>query len=201
MQDFTIYEKTIGDHINQELKNPEIIDLAEVIFGNEKTHAGRVYFEDCYLEGTTQDALLNTDYPKILSNPKPTCFQHYLEQTEENLKDHPKNLAHYNSENSIRGYKLYWHRSGEGWIEEDKKNIEKHKSQYTRITPVKPGSVFKGRIRFENLSDVELGALLFALHLPEGLAHKLGIAKPLGLGSVYPLTLNQCPFFKKFNSM
>jgi CRISPR-associated protein (TIGR03986 family) len=178
------YEKTIGDHIPPELKNPDITDLAEAIFGNEKTHAGRVFFEDAYLDGKPEDFMLPSAIPKILSNPKPTCFQHYIEQNEENLKDHPKNLAHYNSENPIRGYKLYWHRSGENWIETNKENIEKHSTQYTKITPVKAGAIFKGRIRFENLSKVELGALLFALDLPDGLAHKIGMGKPLGLGSV-----------------
>jgi CRISPR/Cas system CSM-associated protein Csm3 (group 7 of RAMP superfamily) len=178
------YEKTIGDHIPPELKSPNITDIAEAIFGNEKTHAGRVFFEDAYLDGKPEDALLETAVPRILSNPKPTCFQHYLEQKPENLQNHPKNLAHYNSENPIRGYKLYWHRSGNNWIETDQENIRNHQSQYTRITPIKPDSTFRGRIRFENLSKVELGALLFALHLPEGLAHKLGMGKPLGLGTV-----------------
>ena len=178
------YEKTIGDHIAPELKNPNITDIAEAIFGNEKTHSGRVFFEDAYLDGEPGDALLETAIPKILSNPKPTCFQHYIEQKEENLKDYPKNLAHYNLVNPIRGYKLYWHRSGKNWIETDQMNISNHQSQYTKITPVKAGAIFRGRIRFENLSEVELGALLFALDLPEGLAHKIGMGKPLGLGSV-----------------
>jgi len=178
------YEKTIGDHIPAELKNSNITDIAEAIFGNEKTHAGRVFFEDAYLNGNPEDALLDTAIPKILSGPKPTCFQHYLEQKPENLEAHPKNLAHYNSDNPIRGYKLYWHRSGNNWIETDQENIKKHSTQYTLITPVKAGAIFKGRIRFENLSKVDLGALLFALQLPEGLAHKLGMGKPLGLGSV-----------------
>ncbi len=178
------YEKTIGDHIPEELKKPNITDLAEAIFGNEKTYAGRVFFEDAYLEGNPEDALLHTATPHILSGPKPTCFQHYLEQKPENLVNHPKNLAHYNSNNPIRGHKLYWHRSGNNWIEVDQENIKKHPTQYTRITPVKPCTVFRGRIRFENLSKVELGALLFALQLPEGCAHKIGMGKPLGLGSV-----------------
>jgi len=43
---------------------------------------------------------------------------------------------------------------------------------------------FTSRIRFENLTTEELGALLFVLQLPEGCNHKLGMGKPLGLGSV-----------------
>ncbi|MDI6781990.1 MAG: TIGR03986 family CRISPR-associated RAMP protein [bacterium] len=62
--------------------------------------------------------------------------------------------------------------------------IGKYETQHTRIRPVKPETEFNFRIRFENLSEKELGALLFALKLPEGCAHKIGMGKPLGLGSV-----------------
>jgi CRISPR-associated protein (TIGR03986 family) len=130
------YEKTIGDHIPRELKSPNITDIAEAIFGNEKTHAGRVFFEDAYLDGKPEDALLETAVPKILSNPKPTCFQHYIEQKPENLENPPKNLAHYNSENSIRGYKLYWHRSGLNYeaeeISYDEKDFNKLLSDFKK---------------------------------------------------------------------
>lgn len=62
--------------------------------------------------------------------------------------------------------------------------IGKYETQHTKIQPVKPETKFKSRIRFENLSEEELGALLFTLSLPEGCAHKIGMGKPLGLGSV-----------------
>ncbi len=178
------YEKTIGDHIPGQLKDERVNDIANAIFGNEKDHASRVFFEDALWEGRKEDVLMGEVVPKILSTPKPTTFQHYLEQREDNLKDHPKNLAHYNSANPIRGYKLYWHRDASDWITDDKEQIMRQISQYTKINPVKPGVTFKGRIRFENLSEVELGALLFALDLPSGCCHKLGMGKPLGLGSI-----------------
>jgi hypothetical protein len=53
----------------------------------------------------------------------------------------------------------------------------------TGIQPVCPGARFAFRVYFENLTDEELGALLWALELPAGCAHKLGMGKPLGLGS------------------
>ncbi|MCP4217944.1 MAG: TIGR03986 family CRISPR-associated RAMP protein [bacterium] len=59
-----------------------------------------------------------------------------------------------------------------------------YETQHTKIKAVKTGVTFGGKICFENLSPVELGALLFALQLPEGLCHKLGMGKALGLGSV-----------------
>lgn len=181
------YEKTIRNHIQQhfDFNNKLIedgdskIDFTEAIFGNEKTHSGRVFFEDAFLIGEQTIPLLNVESPKILSSPKPTTFQQYLVQNSTERKQ----LSHYNSNSSIRGYKYYWHKSGEKkkWAQTDEKINPK---LYTTIQPVKPGTQFRSKIRFENLSDEELGALLFALDLPEGFGHKLGMGKPLGLGSI-----------------
>lgn len=49
---------------------------------------------------------------------------------------------------------------------------------------VKPQTIFEFAIDVTNLSDVELGALLWLLSLPEGHFHRLGGGKPLGFGSV-----------------
>ncbi len=173
------YEKTIGEHIPEELQDPNKIDITEAIFGNEETFAGRVFFEDAFLKDGQNSILIGEKTPEILSSPKPTTFQHYLVQT----FDEKKKLNHYNSDASIRGYKLYWHKSGKIW-EGKKKEIQDSPKQYTRINPVREGIKFAGKIRFENLSDVELGALLFALDLPQGCCHKMGMGKALGLGSV-----------------
>lgn len=171
------------------LKHTQVFDIAEAIFGNESLFPGRVFFEDALCEQQKpEEVLLGIDTPKILSSPKPTTFQHYLVQN----SDNSRNLFNYNSpQAAIRGYKLYWHKSGKAELwQEDKKILEKLKkegkddSQHTAIRPVKPNVKFKGRIRFENLTDIELGALLFTLALPEGCYHKLGMGKPLGLGSV-----------------
>ncbi len=227
------YTRTIGDHIPipTQSKEKSITDIAETIFGNEKTFAGRVFFGDALLTHKQED-VLEENIPQILSNPKPTTFQHYLVQTAENLDNHPRKLANHNSPNPIRGNKLYWHKTGENWQEtkisftQDKfkdilmknklneksfgdslqhkdqnkeidlkklpdnlkpiilKAIGIYETQHTKIKPVNKDKTFSGKIRFENLSDIELGALLFALKLPEGCYPKLGMGKPLGLGSV-----------------
>ena len=219
------YEKTIGEHISQKAEDSTITDMAQSIFGNEKTFAGRVFFENGLLEPGQTDVFMEVEIPKILSSPKPTTFQHYLVQTQ----DECRNLDHWNGSTAIRGNKLYWHQSGESWQETqmtfDRSNFhemcsgmssqnfeivrdEKGKvtieikslsgelkkkvldsigtreTQHTKIRPVRPKVTFRARIRFENLTDEELGALLFALQLPEGCCHKLGMAKPLGLGTV-----------------
>ena len=173
------YEKSIGDHIPENLKAKDIIDIPEAIFGNAETFAGRVFFEDAV--SIQEDVIMEEKIPKILASPKPTTFQHYLVQPYE----HGKNRSNYNDTTAIRGNKLYWHQSAknENWVETDPDKL-KNKNIITKIKPVKPKTKFTSRIRFENLSQVELGALLFALDLPEGCCHKLGMGKPLGLGSV-----------------
>ncbi len=174
------YDKKVKDHIPPENKNFKGIDFARAIFGNADQFAGRVFFEDAKMK--KDEGHYDELSPRILSTPKPTTVQHYLEQV------NGKDLADWNNETDIRGYKLYWHRKTPqevdyGW-KATEAEFEKAKSQYTKIKPVHKGSTFSGRIRFENLSDIELGALLFVLDLKPGYAHKIGMGKPLGLGSI-----------------
>lgn len=190
------YTKTIGEHVPDELKVENYFDISEAIFGNEKDFVGRVFFEDAFCNNNNKsEILLGENNPQILSGPKPTTFQHYLTQPSEERD----NLKHYGPDGNnklslLRGYKQYWHKEGENWVA-DFREVERYPNQYnTKINPVKSGINFTGRIRFENLSDVELGALLFALDLPyekdnngniiTECCHKIGMGKPLGLGSI-----------------
>lgn len=180
----------------------EDIDLAEAIFGKvpsgvgDKSRAikGRVIFEDAFAHSSGQNWFEDKLVPQILSSPKITCYPHYLTQ------DGEKELKTYiqGDRTSVRGHKHYWHR----WDNQHnlalvKEDSKKHNdllidlecespndSQHTIIKPVKPGVNFSGRVRFENLTDIELGALIAALKLPENCAYKIGMAKPLGLGSI-----------------
>jgi len=52
------------------------------------------------------------------------------------------------------------------------------------IQPVGKDNVFEFDVRFDNLRKWELGLLVYALELEDNLAHKLGMGKALGLGSV-----------------
>jgi len=170
------------EHINQETAGENMFDIAEAIFGNENAFMTRVFFGDAFLRRDDCSKISVIDKtPKILSGPKPTSFQLYLDQS--GAKD-IADLKHYNNTVNIRGNKLYWHRMGSKWEEQDISKINKHHTQYTKIRPIIEGAKFYGKIRFENLNNIELGALLFAIDLPQGLAHKIGMAKPLGLGSI-----------------
>jgi len=217
------------DLVPPELRQPEDIDYAEAIFGFVRTrqeldymrqrgviqeappqgdkrraYAGRVFVTDATLIEGQSDIWLSQDpiVPKILASPKPTAFQHYLVQT----NDDKNTLEHYDSktpdETVIRGHKRYWHQglnADEGLtLDQIRELIEDERArlgqlaatstQHTQFKPVKPGVQFKFRIYFENLSDRELGALCWTLH-PLGdpskeYCHHLGMGKPLGMGAV-----------------
>ncbi|MEE9374630.1 MAG: TIGR03986 family CRISPR-associated RAMP protein, partial [Saprospiraceae bacterium] len=181
------YNYTISDFIRQTKPVNFQNDFAKTIFGTTE-NTSRIAFEDCVINIGQKNfhEFENSVTPKILSSPKPTTYQHYLKQDSVNVSE--LNLKTWNSKNSlISGYKGYWHRETpsnktyeQSWVE----NGEVKKSHAQPIKPLTSGTIFSGRIRFENLSQVELGCLLFVLHLPEGCYHKMGFGKPLGLGSV-----------------
>lgn len=56
--------------------------------------------------------------------------------------------------------------------------------QKAKVQPLEKGSEFFFHLDFENLSRLELGLLCYALKPTDKFEHKLGMGKPLGLGSV-----------------
>ncbi len=175
----------------------EIFDIAEAIFGyvpegkRTTSRAGRVYFSDAVCEPNQETVWLteNIVTPMVLGSPKPTTFQHYLVQDKKykHDPDNKRSLAHYGTptpeETVIRGHKCYWHQRASDFIKSTEPDWQTD-TQHTQIRPVKEGVTFQFRVYFENLQDFELGALLWVLNLPKGCCHKLGMGKPLGLGSV-----------------
>ena len=176
------YQKTIAEHVPSGVCSDKVVDLSDMIFGRTEMWGSRVFFEDAVHEGTVKKLGSSLTHP--LLSPKPTSFQLYLEQeTDADMNT----LKHWDEEANIRGYKLYWHQGNNEnqWQlnpAKDKK-IEGMKP----IEPLSANNCFKGRIRFSNLSDVELGALLAVFDLArkdENICYKLGMGKSIGLGSV-----------------
>ncbi|MBD2629615.1 TIGR03986 family type III CRISPR-associated RAMP protein [Trichormus variabilis] len=204
----------IPTHLTSEKENSKIdlIDLADTIFGwvkknnkkelpeNIRQRAGRVFVTDAQYQSADERGIWykgnfnDTITPQILSEPKPTCFQHYLVQSE---KDNPQadkaKLKHYasqpESETVIRGHKLYWHK-GKNHNFEHPEGDNASGTQVTKIKPIHSGVKFKFGIHFENLTGVELGALLWVINISQiedkGKQYrlKLGMGKPLGMGSI-----------------
>ena len=178
------YKKRIGDAVK--ILGNDTIDFADAVFGRTELWASRVYFEDATPEkfSELQEA---TAHP--LMQPNPTSYQLYLKQ-EDNEK-----LTHWDSPNAqIRGYKLYWHNdAASDWkatdseLAEDTKRVKKGQEPLTKkIKPIGKSSRFTSKIRFKNLSAVELGALMMIsdLHGLKDTAYKIGQGKSFGFGSV-----------------
>ena len=192
-QSFRIpYDRSIMDAVPANLQK-DVIDFTDAVFGRstkEVSWASRVFFEDAIPNEKVK--LVKPDFAHPLMQPNPTAFQIYLCQ---NLKDR---LIHWGEEAArIRGYKLYWHnKDGHQWQASEKEldysnNVrdENKESLLKKIMPIKSDNEFHSKIRFKNLSKIELGALLKVLNLStdndkEEIVYKIGQGKSIGLGSI-----------------
>jgi CRISPR/Cas system CSM-associated protein Csm3 (group 7 of RAMP superfamily) len=142
--------------------------LFGVINGRNCSYGGNVTFSDAVcVERREHDPV----YTIILSAPKPRHESWYL-TGEDN-----------GNGRTVAGRKYYYHMSDIATAGEYlPRNSDKPQNQY--IKPLNTGSVFEFEASFNNIDDDDLNLLLYALFLEPGLRHKLGNAKPAGLGSV-----------------
>ncbi|MFB1490230.1 MULTISPECIES: TIGR03986 family CRISPR-associated RAMP protein [unclassified Thiocapsa] len=190
---------------------PERLTGARLLFGyvRDKTNpigegaferlAGRIAINHAVSEGTPRflgDPDKGYCIPlKILGQPKPSAWELYLQQPKD-----PKQRLHTYGDlpgdpgGELAGRKFYRHQPGtsqadiaaseDDIIASDQATLARFISQ--------PGTRFRFAIRFARLRAWELGALLAVLEphrlAPEGtvdeFAHKLGLGRPMGMGSV-----------------
>lgn len=174
------YLRSIGDRVPKNIKNEDIIDFSDAVFGRKELWAGRVSFSNAQIEGTPVFTQSKGEVKPLLS-ANPTSFQFYLKQTTWPPKtwDEPRAIT-------IRGYKQYWHQyiSENGWKAD---GINPNEKLRHIIHPLTENNEFIFSIRFRELSPIELGALLKVFQLAEQgehIAYKLGLGKSLGMGSV-----------------
>jgi CRISPR-associated protein (TIGR03986 family) len=187
------YEHSVGELLPDFLhrcKNYDALCPASRVFGwvhenasnlgrdKRVAYAGRVRLS----HGKPMEGTLDYKGPiplAILSTPKPTTTPFYLLDPDSN----PDTQVDYDTPNArLRGRKFYRHH-GKANPDEYKGSGKSDQNRTVRDA-LKPGAQFTFTLEFENLAEVELGALLYALELEEGLFHRLGYAKPLGFGSV-----------------
>jgi hypothetical protein len=128
-----------------------------------EVHAGHVSISDALVEEGYE--LGNFITLKELSSPKPK-----------------RHLPFYEDAARERGRKFYYHQA-HVQTTDDIPTENRPTFRNVRIEPLLKG-VFHFTVRYWNIGDTELGLLLHALELPPELYHKLGMAKPLGLGTV-----------------
>ena len=170
---------TTGDNTKKdEEKKDELVALS-----------GRVFFEDAknYKPEMIDNGNLVT--LKAFGEPHPTLTTFYLDNIEKNYNE--------NKGVSIRGRKFYWHHKekiGKSFSEYRKsvempkiknKNgkYEKELAYNSSLELMDINNEFEFNINFENLTDEELGVLIYAIELEDGLLHKIGKGKAFGFGS------------------
>lgn len=190
------YEKSISEHIPTAVNDETIIDFAAAVFGSKEHWASRVFFTDAVLDGKAKK--LDKEYTHPLMSPNPTSFQLYLQQN-------GNKLLHWDDDTTIRGYKMYWHQKNYDNSWKIDLNKDKKVDGMMPIRPLAKGNSFKGRIRFQDLSDIELGALLEVFALSKNgneTYYKLGMGKSIGMGSVKITSkLYLCDETKRYSSL
>lgn len=170
----TIGDNTKKEKKNEKEKNEEIVAIA-----------GRVFFGDAknYSSKMIDNGKLVT--LKAFGEPHPTLTTFYLDNIDKDYNE--KEGIH------IRGRKFYWHhkdkvgkefKSYRNTVEMPQDKNGKRKFPYnSSLELMDINNKFEFEVHFENLTDEELGILIYSLELEEGLLHKVGKGKAFGFGS------------------
>jgi len=194
------YNHTINDATNQieeyiDVENDKKdikLDLAQTIFGairkNASSLKGRVQFSHFKLEGEAEFYEKKT---VVLGSPNASFYPEYIEQNcnKQGKLQGDKYKTLMDSQAKISGWKRY--------------PLHFHKLNITSVEPSDSSTTFralgnytnndfnefnfKGKLRFHNLTNIELGALLSALTFHDNsdtFYHNIGMAKSLGFGKI-----------------
>ena len=147
--------------------------------------SGKVFFEDAK---NYKPEMIDNGNPvtlKAFGEPHPTLTTFYLDNIEKNYNE--------NKGVSIRGRKFYWHHKekiGKPFSEYRKsvempkdKNGQNKFAYNSSLELMDINNEFEFNVNFENLTDEELGVLIYAIELEDGLLHKVGKGKAFGFGS------------------
>jgi CRISPR-associated protein (TIGR03986 family) len=146
---------------------------------------------------------------QILGQPKPQQGRFYVAETkagEAQIEKRSNEDSGFKKERGLRGRKVYPHHNvpEDYWTPKQSntlltENGKTYSQEYLRLQGdkqrdsqnrsikgwVTAGTVFEFDINFINLSDVEIGALLWLLQLGPEAFHSFGGGKPFGFGSVH----------------
>lgn len=172
------YDNNIKQGINDKYKNINGFSYVDKLFGfasKENNYKGLLSFEDCIYEGSQKPNFTRT-YNVILGEPHPTSYNLYLKQ---DINGDKKEIINYNDSFEIRGIKQYWIKN---YVTESE--IKPNSKVDSILHPIDKGSSFRGKIHFSNLTDEELGLLLWALKVDKNAHENIGMGKPFGFGHI-----------------
>ncbi len=160
---------------------------------NEQASGSKIRFADAYVAEKKENAAYYDEIITLetLGKPRINNVEFYLQR--------PENADFWNYDyytekgrmaiamGKLRGRKFYWHQNGKILP----KSVEKSKLNKT-VRPVSSDNVFIGKLFFDGITGKQLEQLLWLLNggnseeQPENgpIAYKLGMGKPLGMGSV-----------------
>lgn len=167
------YDHNVKEGLKQERKASSV-DYGKALFGytsKEKSYKSKLSFSDAVIQEGFQ---YGKKQKMILAEPKPTSYLDYLRQDE-------NRVVTYNTEGfKLRGAKQYWFHDSLVPVDGPVKN----ENAATELCPLEKGAVFVGKIRFQNLTEDELGLLLWAVRLNDGSQMNVGKAKAYGYGRI-----------------
>lgn len=151
---------------HRKLGESSALDHPRAMFGfiQNGGYRSRVWVGDCVAVGSPQELKPET---VVLAAPKPTWYYGYLQPEDRYLDEDFR----------LRGYKQYWLKDVDY-----QRTGNDNKKVNTILHPLPAKTEFTGVIRFRNLSEQELGLLLWAIRLEEGCFQSIGMGKPFGLG-------------------
>lgn len=167
-------------------------DYVKSIFGcidGKVGYKSKVSFSDAVVMGDANGIISKK---VILGEPKPTSYLDYLVQNEGEVTNT------YNSKGfELRGAKKFWlHRDV---VESESNGNDNVKSA---INALPKDTKFEGKIRFQNLTEAELGLLIWSLRLEEESEVNIGKAKAYGFGrcKVEDVVVNCYDLNKAYNT-
>ena len=120
----------------------------------------------------------------VAGNPAASAVAMYLVQdSTDSFQSGGRNrnlLTYDDAESVLRGRKFYWHRHDPSAPPPPNQN----RNVQAIYRPLQAGVTFVFTVVFERLTLAQVGAVCEAIDFPVGHAHKLGLGKPFGLGSV-----------------
>lgn len=181
------------------------------LFGiaGKESAASRVRFTDTFVtgkRGKLEEYYRDVRILKELAGPKLSATEFYLKKNPDNAdlwnydysfkwetkiennkkRKYEKDFEHYKPQ--IRGRKFYWHHSNpDPYIPKDKEGDPDFVSnRNVAVRPLKEKVSFEFKVYFNDITESELKRLLWVLTIgnKKENAHKIGMGKPIGLGSV-----------------
>jgi CRISPR-associated protein (TIGR03986 family) len=168
--------------------------------GKKGAAASRVRFTDAHTAAKLnkiEDYYDEVRILKELAGPKLSAAEFYLKQKPENAhlwnydyavnwNTHRYGIPDYDPE--IRGRKFYWHQlEPDPYIEKEKESDHKFVSdRNVAVRALRKGITFDFKVYFNEIKETELKKLLWVLTIGNSQknAHKIGMGKPLGMGSI-----------------